>query len=192
MIDSRSGCAYLVDTGWRLPLFPQTCVLCSPCLLNLCPSSRLQMGPPFRLFFVLSSQPYTSDFILADVLHPLLGAGFLQTHCLLVDIAGGCLICVKDLCSVLCHHSAAPLPAMAMVIHSDIISHLPDYCPHLLQPAPSYGICHHMPTQGWPVWTFPAACPNRYGKVRVQTLQHLGIICPSHSEWVSPLLMAPR
>lgn len=66
--------------------------------------------------------------------------------------------------------------------------------PTFSAPAPIHGIYHHIPTHGRTVWSHPCNLfPEKLliAKLEFAHLQELGIICPSHSEWASPLHMAP-
>lgn len=60
---------------------------------------------------------------------------------------------------------------------------------------PFHGVFHWIPTHSPPVWAHPQClCPETLCVLQEEFahLQQLGIICPLHCEWASPLHMAPR
>ena len=140
-------------------------------------------------------------FVIADVSTALLGANFLDTFYLKVDVCRSHLedhvtgLCIQgrlsacsplDLC--VCRPPSGPgfadLNHYLQLLHSSSSSS-----------GVRHDIMHHIHTSGPPVFSHP----HRMGPKKLATAKaefkhmlQLGIICPSESSWATPLHMVPK
>ena len=98
--DERSGKYFLVDTGSALSIIPpsrsDTRKTCSRSLIAANGSPIKTFGTRLMLLN-LGLQKYSWRFIIADVTQPIMGADFLRSHSLLVDLANERLIRTDNL-----------------------------------------------------------------------------------------------
>jgi hypothetical protein len=98
--DEISKRRFLVDTGAAFSVLPHSGPPISAADL---PKLRAAGGQSIKCFsekrleVSFSGQPFTWEFLLADVEAPLLGADFLRNFKLLVDLNAGCLISTATL-----------------------------------------------------------------------------------------------
>ena len=205
LCDSISKRQFLVDTGAEVSVLPAT---------GLDTRTR-QPGPPLlaangssirtygtrRLSFHFASNTYHWNFIIADVTRPLLGADFLRSNSLLVDLKG------KRLVDAATFHSAPLRPTTAPAPHLDAIStstnqydmllaEFPDIVtPNFVQSPTKHGIEHFITTRGPPVHARARRLPPEKlaaAKSEFDRMEAMGIIRRSSSPWASPLHMVPK
>ena len=98
--DERSGKYFLIDTGSELSVIPpsrsNTRKTCSHYLIAANGSQIKSFGTR-QMMLNLGLQKYSWRFIIADVTQPIMGADFLRSHSLLVDLANERLIRTDNL-----------------------------------------------------------------------------------------------
>ena len=205
LCDSISKRQFLVDTGAEVSILPAT---------GLDTRTR-QQGPPLlaangssirtygtrRLSLHFASNTYYWNFIIADVTRPLLGADFLRSNSLLVDLEG------KRLVDAATFHSAPLRPTTAPAPHLDAIStstnqydmllaEFPDITtPNFVQSPTKHGVEHFITTRGPPVHARARRLPPEKlaaAKSEFDRMEAMGIIRRSSSSWASPLHMVPK
>lgn len=209
--DTLSGRAFLVDTGAQVSVIPASssssstspASSSSSCLkLQAANGSPIQTYGTVRMDVCFGGRTLTGRFFRANVQRPLLGADFLLRHRLLVDIAGRRLIDAENLCPILGGHmSSTPIHAVRLsAMNADAYSMLLERFPGLTRPDfaahnPRHGVNHHITTEGAAAWAKPRRLDPtklRAAKAEFESLERMGIIRPSKSQWSSPLHMAKK
>ena len=145
---------------------------------------------------------YRWIFTIADVPFPILGADFLGSHDLIVDIFRRKLLDRTTQLSIHCvqSHDPSPCPIFALPETDTSYQHLLNNFPDLTRPSHhethiKHSVTHHIRTTGPPV----ACRPRRLSSDRLQVAKsefdhmlQLGIIRTSDSCWSSPLHMVPK
>ena len=146
----------------------------------------------------LENQDYTWPFILAEVKTPLLGADFLQTHGLLVDLQSQRLVNTTSFTSSTLKQSNQPALSHH-VASDDTYKRILDEFPAITRPEfSSPCVCHgvdFIPTTGPPVHARARSLPPdklAVAKEEFRTMEEMGIIRRSDSPWASPLHMVPK
>ncbi len=203
--DIPTGRRFLVDTGAEVSVYPAHATnrvdMTGPTLAAANGTSIRTFGKR-TLKFHIGRQPFSWEFLLADILKPLLGADFLRAHALMVDVAGKRLWDTHRLSSTpldtasvspaYLQLSAATTPSQFQVVLAEF--------PQLTQPnfsaaKPTHGVYHFIPTDGPPVHAKARRLPAdklRQAKNEFATMEQLGIIRRSASPWSSPLHMVPK
>ena len=201
--DESSGLSFLVDTGAEVSIIPfrGKSQAGQPSLVTA-------TGQPIRCYgstirkVRFSNQPYTHKFLLADVTTPIIGADFLRTHGLLVDLRNKVLL---DVCFYK-HYSLKNSAFKTLAIR--LVSNAKD-CPYknMLQSFPEltstffkgerveHGVKHTIETTGPPVFAHARRLDTQkllQAKEEFETMHKLGIIRKSKSPWSSPLHMVPK
>ena len=197
--DRKTGRHYRIDTGADESVF-----LASPTdrqhsttqPLAAANDSRIATWGQRNIIVHLGSHSFTQSFHIADVRQPILGADFLVSNNLAVDLRGRHLI---DLFSYTIIPTTATLGSHKLGIHrvrtddNDLASILNEF-PELLVPRfhasdeNLHGVEHHLTTTGPPVFARrlhdeqPAVAMAEFKK-----MEDLGIIWRSNSLWSSPL-----
>ena len=161
-IDTVSKRQFLVDTGAEVSVLPATGLtraqgnqdhLCWQ--LTVAQSGHTESA--HSLFISPPTHIYQWDFVIADVSRPLLGADFLHTNSLLVDLKG------KRLMDAATYHSVPLQSTKVSAPHLDTISsstdqydlllaEFPDITtPNFVQSPTKHGIEHFITTKGPPV-----------------------------------------
>ena len=205
--DKTSQRCFMVDNGAELSVIP-------PSLTdrhNLNPGFTLQavnkmsiatygqhlLSPNFSL-----RQKFNFVFIIADVSTALLGADFLDTFDLKVDVHRAHLedhetgLCIQgkqsacppfELC--ICRLPTGPGLADLLNCYPQLL-HSPNSSTEV-----KHDIVHHIHTTGPPVFAHPRHLgPEKLAiaKAEFEHMLQLGIICPSESSWATPLHMVPK
>ena len=92
--DILPSCHFLIDMGTEVSIFPAfstDCIDTTGLTLVAANGTCICTFGKHNLKFHIGWQPFSWDFLLADIPQPLLRADFLCTHALMVDIAGKCL-----------------------------------------------------------------------------------------------------
>ena len=136
----------------------------------------------------LGNQDYTWPFILAEVKTPLLGADFLQTHGLLVDLQSQRLVNTTSFTSSTLKQSNQPALCLHHVASDDTYKQILDEFPAITRPefsSPSvhHGVEHFIPTTGPPVHARARRIPPDKLAVakEFRTMEEMGIIGRSDS-----------
>lgn len=138
---------------------------------------------------------YRWTFIIADVKTSILGADFLRTHKLLVDLHNKKIVDHVTELSVNTIEVQSEQPTVYMVSreHSyhDILKQYPDVLrPMSLKTAEKHSVVHHIETAGPAIYAKPRPlAPDKYkiAKDEFERLMEMGICEPSKSPWASPL-----
>lgn len=209
LCDELSGRKFLVDTGAQVSILPASNTQKNS-KIAISTSQQLQAanGTPILSYGTISTKVafggrrFSTQFVLADVQRPLLGADFLRRHHLLVDIRGQRLIDAHNFHSYECATSSVPHSAVIPVV-----STADPYClllqqrfPDLLKPtfalsSPAHAVRHHIPTKGPPVHSKARRLPPDkllIAKKEFMEMERLGIVRKSSSPWSSPLHMVRK
>lgn len=203
--DEKSGHIFLVDTGAQVSVVPAT-----PADRDRAkPSASLRAanGSIIHTYGVVSTtlqfsgRRFPSTLVVANVQRPLLGADFIRRHRLLVDLANDRLIDATTFSTYQCSASPSQHSLTAISpISDDPFQHLLREFPEITEPTfkescPHHGVYHRIPTRGPPVSSRPRRlCPQKLkiAKDEFHTMQQMGIIRKSSSQWSSPLHMVPK
>ena len=148
----------------------------------------------------LGRESYTADLIKADVQRPILGADFLRSHNLLVDLRGKRLFHADSLASVRCSATDfEPVLRLAVISDNKFQKVVFDF-PELLQPNFSsahvkHTTRHFIKTTGPPVFAKARRlAPDKLltAKKEFYEMEALGIIRKSRSPWSSALHIVPK
>ena len=203
--DGISKRQFLVDTGAEVSVIPASGLdtrtrHAGPLLLAANGTSIKTYGMrtlPLRF----GSNTYKWNFVVADVARPLLGADFLRSNSLLVDLKK------KRLVDAATYQSAPLRSTRAIVPHLDAISvstnqydlllaNFPEITtPNFMQSPTKHGIRHFISTKGPPVHARARRLPPdklAIAKAEFNRMQKMGIIRKSSSPWASPLHMVPK
>ena len=205
--DSVSKRQCLIDTGAEVSVLPATGLDMrtrqpGPPLLAANGSSIRTYGTR-KLSFHFASNRYQWSFIVADVTRPLLGADFLRSNSLLVDMNGKRLVDAATFHSAPLMQTSTKTPAP----HLDAISTstdkydilLADFpaitTPNFVQQPTKHGVEHFITTKGPPVHVRARRLPPdklTAAKAEFCSMESMGIIRRSSSPWASPLHMVPK
>ena len=201
--DRKTGRTYLIDTGADVSVFPVSPMdrrLLSPsaplCAAN---KSRISTWGERNISIVLGDRTFIQSFKLADVAQPILGADFLVSNNLAVDLRGRRLIDLNSYAII--PTRAAVTPPHFSGIHevreddNDLAAILDEF-PSLTVPRFTgrdknlHGVEHHLPTTGPPVFARARRLHDEklaVAKAEFKKMEDLGIIRRSNSPWSSPL-----
>lgn len=111
--DKRTALTYLVDTGAEVSILPVSSPIPGPSSADsTTPTLRAANGSVIKTYgrtqqqLTLGNHAFTASLLRADVERPILGADFLHTHQLLVDLAGRRLLLPGLLSSIPCSKSS--------------------------------------------------------------------------------------
>ena len=207
LTDEKSGRTFLIDTGAQLSVLPATPTDRTVHQSNRSSTSlRAANGSVIQTYGVVSmtlrfnGRSFPAQFILADVQRPLLGADFIRRHCLLVDLAQNRLIDASTFSTYRCRSTSSEQPVHIAPVSNDPYLHLLSQFPELTRPTfketcPAHGVYHHIPTRGPPISSRPRRLRPEKLKIAKQeflTMQDMGIVRKSRSQWSSPLHMVPK
>ena len=205
--DCKTGRHYLNDTDADESVFPssptdrQHCSTTQP--LAAANDSRLATWGQRNIIVHLGSRSSTQSIHIADVRQPILGADFLVSNNLVVDLRGRRLI---DLFSYSIIPTTAALGSHRLGIHrvrtydNDLASILNEF-PELLVPRfhasdeNLHGVEHHLTTTGPPVFGRARRLHDEQlavAKAEFKKMEDLGIIRRSYLPWSSPLYITPK
>ena len=205
LYDTASKRQFLVDTGAEVSVLPAT---------GLDTRTR-QLGPPLvaangssirtygtrTLSLHFASGTYQWNFIVADVSRPLLGADFLRSNSLLVDLKRKRLVDAASYHSAPLHSISSPAPHLSAISSSSdqydsLLAEFPAITtPNFIQSPTKHGVEHFITTRGPPVHARARRLPpNKLAaaKLEFDKMEAMGIIRRSSSPWASPLHMVPK
>ena len=204
--DRHSGQNFLIDTGAEISVLPAT-------------ANDLRHGPRGRplaaangtamksygqrdLTLKIGSQQYDWTFTIADVNRPILGADFLRTNSLLVDLNGGRLIHSGTYASISLITSPHSAPHLSLVTEnypngfSKLLTDRPSLTtPTFSSTTTKHGVTHHIATAGPPIHAHARRlAPDKLEVARAEfdSMESLGIVRRSNSPWASPLHVTPK
>lgn len=203
--DSLSGRHFLCDTGAQVSVLPASLVdrrfgeAGSP--LEAANQDRIRTYGKRLVPLCFNGQRFTWEFVLADVSRPLLGADFLCTNGLLVDVKNCCLVTAEGFNVLPCSRSTFPTTTLSSALTGEcrfaqlLCEFLNLTKPTFSSALASHGVVHHISTAGPPVH----ARPRRLDPVKLAVakaefinMERLGIVQRSNSPWASPLHMVPK
>ena len=132
---------------------------------------------------------------------PLLGADFLRTNSLLVDLKGKRLVDAATYHSAPLHSTKVSAPHIDAISTSTdqydlLLAEFPDITtPNFVQSPTKHGIEHFITTKGPPVHARARCLPPdklAAAKSEFDNMEAMGIIRRSSSPWASPLHMVPK
>ena len=195
--DSKTGRHYADKLVFSAsPTDRQHCSAIQP--LASANDSRIATWGQSNIVVHLGSRSFTQSFHIADVHQPILGANFLVSNNLVLDLRGRRLI---DLFSYTIIPTTARLGSHKLGIHqvrtddNDLVSILNEF-PELLVPRfhasdeNLHGIEHHLASTGLPVFARARHLHDEQlavAKAEFKKIEDLGIIRRSNSSWSSPL-----
>ena len=201
--DSISQRCFLVDTGAQVSVTP-ACKLDKKTgsrgpLLQAANGSTLTTYGTRVVCLRFGQRNFQARLIAADVSRPLLGADFLRTHSLLVDMRNRRLIEADTFLGIPCYVSRVTPTNLALVeLSSNKFQKLLNEFPDLLKPTFStaevkHGVHHFIPTKDRPVFARARRlAPDRLAKKEFSEMEKMGIIRKSSSPWASPLHMVSK
>ena len=204
LVDGYSAKRFLVDTGAAGSVFPASHqdIDSGSRTLSLVAAngSKIATYGTRKMKLRLENQDYTWPFILAEVKTPLLGADFLQTHGLLVDLQSQRLVNTTSFTSSTLKQSNQPALCLHHVASDDPYKRILDEFPAITRPEFSspyvrHGVEHFIPTTGPPVHARARRLPPdklAVAKEEFRTMEEMGIIRRSDSPWASPLHMVRK
>ena len=202
--DRNSGQTFLIDTGARVSVFPATGADThsgnSGPQLEAANGTLIRSHRSRNITLSLDGCSFNWTFVIADVTQPLLGADFLHSFDLMVDIKGQRLINTTTFSSVMLNQTTGQYLGIHSVsmdrIYADILAEFPE----ILTPTFScstvrHGVEHFIPTEGPPIHSRARRLPPDKLTTAKQEFKHmeaLGIVRRSSSQWSSPLHMVPK
>lgn len=196
---------FLVDTGAEVSVLPATGLDRRTCKMG--PKLLAANGSPIRTYGTrtlslhFACNTYRWKFVIADVSRPLLGADFLRSNSLLVDMQGKRLVDAASFLSVPLSPSGVSAPRLGAISRSThqfdlLLTEFPDItAPNFVQSHPKHGIEHFITTTGPPVHARARRlAPDKLAlaKAEFDSMEAMGIVRRSSSPWASPLHMVPK
>ena len=203
--DKISGRQFLVDTGAEISVIPATAS--DKCnthdkqgpLLSAANGTTIKTYGSRIVPLQFASKGYQWSFTIADVSRPLLGADFLRSNSLLVDLTGRRLVDAETYHSVPLGATRTPalhLNAVTSNQYNTLLSKFPEITmPVFTQAAIKHTVEHFISTKGPPVHARPRRlCPDKLvaAKAEFANMEAMGLIRRSSSPWASPLHMVPK
>ena len=197
LCDQISGRQFPVDTGAEISGIPVTASDKRNTHDKQGPLLSAANGTTYGSRIVplqFASKGYQWSFTIADVSRPLLGADFLRSISLLVDLKGRRLVDAETYHSVPLGATRTPalhLNAVTSNQYNTLLSKSPEITmPVFTQAAIKHTVEHFISTKGPPVHARPRRlCPD---KAEFANMEAMGLIRRSSSPWASPLHMVPK
>ncbi|KAJ8361868.1 hypothetical protein AAFF_G00416040 [Aldrovandia affinis] len=204
-MDTLTGRRFLCDTGAQVSVLPVSPVdrqlgKVGP-KLEAANRSKICTFGKRTVPLCLNGCRFTWEFVLADVDRPLLGADFLCTNGLLVDVRNRQLVDAKDFNSLPCTRSSFPTTTLSSALTSTcefacLLAEFPDLVkPTFSTAAAKHGVVHHISMSGPPVHARSRRLNSAKlaaAKGEFANMEKLGIVRRSNSPWASPLHMVPK
>ena len=202
--DDISGRRFLVDTGALVSVFPasglDTRSHRPSALLEAANGSTIHTYGDKVMTLSINGRKYIWKFIVADVTQQLLGADFLCSNTLMVDVKGQRLVDPMTYTSLPLQVTNASAHGIHNVAHdnnfSALLTEFPDILtPTFSNPTAKHGVVHYIPTEGPPIHSRARRLPPEklaIARDEFHTMEEMGIIQRSTSQWASPLHMVPK
>ncbi|KAL5484407.1 hypothetical protein EMCRGX_G020900 [Ephydatia muelleri] len=203
--DKISGRQFLVDTGAEISVIPATASDKRNTHDKQGPLLSAANGTTIKTYrsrivpLQFASKGYQWSFTIADVSRPLLGADFLRSNSLLVDLKGRRLVDAETYHSVPLGATRTPalhLNAVTSNQYNTLLSKFPEITmPVFTQAAIKHTVEHFISTNSPPVHARPRRlCPDKLvaAKAEFANMEAMGLIRRSSSPWASPLHMVPK
>ena len=205
LLDEVSGKKFLVDTGAEMSVIPATrederTRPLGPCLSAANGSSIKTYGTR-TLPICFASKTYRWTFTIANVSRPLLGADFLRSNSLLVDLKWKRVIEAETYHSVSLGTVRTAVPQLSAIsTSSNQFETLLTEFPHITTPvftasSIKHKVEHFIQTTGPPVHARARRLPSdklAIAKQEFDNMEEMGLIRKSASPWSSPLHMVPK
>ncbi len=200
--DSLSGRHFLCDTVSVLPASTvdrRSGEVGSP--LEAANQGKIRTYGKRLVPLCFNGQRFSWEFVLADVSRPLLGADFLCTNGLLVDVKNCCLVTAEGFNVLPCSRSTFPTTTLSSALTDDCeFTRLLCQFPNLTKPTfssavASHGIVYHISTFGLPVHARARRLDPvklAVAKAEFANMEKLGIVRRSKSPWASSLHIVPK
>jgi transposase InsO family protein len=206
--DRKSGRRFLIDTGAQVSVLPASShdsrygtrglplVAANGTTIKSYGTRTVQLQ--------IGSQLYEWPFVLAEISKPIIGADFLRSFALLVDLRGSRLIDGNTFASIPTAASMEWAPhirhVLAAAVSDNVFARLLAERPALTTPtfshaSPKHGVEHYIPTTGPPVYAHARRlAPDKlaFTKAEFDTTESLGICRRSGSPWASPIHVVPK
>jgi hypothetical protein len=205
--DKQSKIHFLVDTGADFSILPakfrdQKRYVPRFNLQTASGSGIKVLGERLLRLNIGLRREFTWTFLIADVTDAILGADFLDSFKLIVDISGKRLIDSETWLAVQCPlKQTNPQTIRAVFTNAaDAYQQLLRQFPNVLRSSnvptePHHTVLHYIETKGPPAHHRPRRLPpEKYqlAKKEFENLQRQGIIKPSSSPWASPLHLVQK
>ena len=202
--DDICGRRFRVDTGALVSVFPasglDTRSHRPSALLEAANGSTIHTYGDKVMTLSINSRKYVWKFIVADVTQPLLGADFLCSNTLMVDVKGQRLVDPTTYTSLPLQVTNASAHGIHNVAHDNKFSallteFLDILTPTFSNPTAKHGVVHYIPTEGPPIHSRARRLPPEklaIARDEFRTMEEMGIIQRSTSQWASPLHMVPK
>jgi hypothetical protein len=205
--DKQSKIHFLVDTGADFSILPakfrdQKRYVPRFNLQTASGSGIKVLGERLLRLNIGLRREFTWTFLIADVTDAILGADFLDSFKLIVDISGKRLIDSETWLAVQCPlKQTSPQTIRAVFTNAaDAYQQLLRQFPNVLRSSnvptePHHTVLHYIETKGPPAHHRPRRLPpEKYqlAKKEFENLQRQGIIKPSSSPWASPLHLVQK
>lgn len=207
VLDRKTGHKLLVDSGAEVSCIPASShdrrFLPQTTPLIAANGSDIPTWGKKNLSINLGKHSYVWSFHVADVKHSLLGADFLMSNNLAIDLKGRRLIDLSDYSTFPTQMSIASDYTAIHEVRTDdtelaaILDEFPDLLVPRFQVSDEnrHGVEHHLSTQGSPVFARARRLNENQlsvAKQEFKKMEDLGIIRRSNSPWSSPLHMVPK
>ena len=205
--DRASGLRFLVDTGAEISVIPpsNTERKHRQDKLSLQAANNTTIATYGSRSLTLNlglRRTFRWVFVIADVQNPILGADFLRSYNLIVDVGRRQLLDALTQLTIqgVASSAASPSPSLLPTNMDNQFTSLLKEFPSVTQPITTeqpvkHNVTHHIVTTGPPT----NARPRRLSPDKLKVARHefnhmleLGIIHPSSSNWSSPLHMVPK
>ena len=202
--DDISGRRFLVDTGALVSVFPasglDTRSHHARPLLEAANGSTIHTYGEKQMTLSINGRKYVWKFLVADVTQPLLGADFLCSNTLMVDVKGQRLVDPTTYTSLPLFVTNASAHGIHNVAQdsdfSALLKEFPDILtPTFSNPTAKHGVVHYISTEGPPIHSRARRLPPEklaIARDEFRTMKEMGIIRRSTSQWASPLHMVPK
>ena len=201
--DDISGSRFLVDTGALVSVLSasglDTSSHCPSALLEAANGSTIHTYGDKLMTLSINGRKYVWKFTVADVTQPLLGADFLCSNTLMVDVIGQRLVDPTTYTSLSLQVTNASAHGIHNVAHdnfSALLTEFPDILtPTFSNPTARHGVVHCILTDGPPIQSRARRLPPEklaIARDKFHTMEEMGIIRRSTSQWASPLHMVPK
>ena len=205
LCDTVSKRQFLVDTGAEVSVVPASGLdrrtMQKGTSLLAANGSSISTYGMRTLPLHFASNKYRWNFVIADVSRPLLGADFLRSNSLLVDLRGKRLVDAATFHSAPLTATRVSAPRLDAISSSTdrydlLLAEFPDITtPNFVQSQAKRGIEHFITTMGPPVHARARRLPPdklAAAKAEFDSMEAMGIIRRSSSPWASPLHMVPK
>ena len=202
--DDSSRRCFLVDTGALVSVFPASGLdihshHARP-LLEAANGSTIHTYGEKQITLPINGWKYVWKFLVADVTQPLLGADFLCSNTLMVDVKGQRLVDPTTYTSLPLFVTNASAHGIHNVAQdndfSALLKEFPDILtPTFSNPTAKHGVVHYISTEGPPIHSRACRLPPEKLAIahdEFRTMEEMGIIRRSTSQWASPLHMVPK